>query len=148
MINQREIGQDVRDFEIGMKHAVREDRTLFLWVRCGTRAFMTAIHAAETGHFSEQFTHPALQQLSAVFWTCFPCTVPFARQLHFYMKASWHKTAQSINLGWGVYHRGNHDITPMIQKLVLEGEDSKLPDAIRMGPGRAQGYDEPKAVGR
>ena len=51
LINQREIGLDVKDFEIGMKHAVREDPDMMLVGEMRDReTFMTAIHAAETGH--------------------------------------------------------------------------------------------------
>ena len=51
LINQREIGLDVKDFEIGMKHAVREDPDVMLVGEMRDReTFMTAIHAAETGH--------------------------------------------------------------------------------------------------
>ena len=51
LINQREIGQDVKDFGIGMKHAVREDPDIILVGELrDEETFMTAIHAAETGH--------------------------------------------------------------------------------------------------
>ena len=51
LINQREIGLDVIDFDIGMKHAVREDPDVMLVGEMRDQeTFMTAIHAAETGH--------------------------------------------------------------------------------------------------
>ena len=51
LINQREIGMDVVNFEIGMKHAVREDPDVMLVGEMRDReTFETAIHAAETGH--------------------------------------------------------------------------------------------------
>ena len=51
LINQREVGMDVKDFEIGMKHAVREDPDIILVGEMrDEETFMTAIHAAETGH--------------------------------------------------------------------------------------------------
>src|SRR5205085_1314498 len=51
LINQREIGFDVKDFKIGMKHAVREDPDIMLVGEMrDEETFMTAIHAAETGH--------------------------------------------------------------------------------------------------
>ena len=50
-INQREVGVDVIDFEVGMKHAVREDPDIMLVGEMRDReTFSTAIHAAETGH--------------------------------------------------------------------------------------------------
>ncbi|MEZ6060122.1 MAG: hypothetical protein R3C19_07165 [Planctomycetaceae bacterium] len=36
LINQREIGQDVVDFHVAMKHAVREDPTSCWWAKCET----------------------------------------------------------------------------------------------------------------
>ena len=51
LINQREIGMDVIDFGIGMKHAVREDPDVMLVGEMrDEETFLTAIHAAETGH--------------------------------------------------------------------------------------------------
>src|SRR5208337_5544021 len=51
LINHREIGVDVKDFEVGMKHAVREDPDVILVGEMRDReTFLTAIHAAETGH--------------------------------------------------------------------------------------------------
>ena len=51
LINQREIGIDVVDFGVGMKHAVREDPDIILVGELrDEETFMTAIHAAETGH--------------------------------------------------------------------------------------------------
>ena len=51
LINQREIGIDVVDFELGMKHAVREDPDVMLVGEMRDReTFLTAIQAAETGH--------------------------------------------------------------------------------------------------
>ena len=51
LINQREVGIDVVDFSVGMKHAVREDPDIILVGELrDEETFMTAIHAAETGH--------------------------------------------------------------------------------------------------
>ena len=51
LINQREVGEDVIDFGVGMKHAVREDPDVMLVGEMRDQeTFMTAIHAAETGH--------------------------------------------------------------------------------------------------
>ena len=51
LINQREIGIDVKDFKIAMKHAVRQDPDIMLVGEMrDEETFMTAIHAAETGH--------------------------------------------------------------------------------------------------
>ena len=51
LINQREIGTDVKNFEIGMKHAVREDPDIIVVGEMrDVETFRTALHAAETGH--------------------------------------------------------------------------------------------------
>lgn len=60
LINQREIGQDVLDFGVGMKHAVREDPDIILVGELrDEETFMTAIHAAETGHLVFGTIHAA-----------------------------------------------------------------------------------------
>jgi len=60
LINQREIGQDVKNFEIGMKHAVREDPDIILVGELrDVETFKTAIHAAETGHLVFGTIHAA-----------------------------------------------------------------------------------------
>ncbi|MEO8270378.1 MAG: type IV pilus twitching motility protein PilT, partial [Aureliella sp.] len=139
LINQREIGQDVKDFEIGMKHAVREDPDVILVGEMRDQeTFMTAIHAAETGHLVFGTIHAS----SA------PTTIGrildlFPEEMHgairsaiaFNMKGIVaQKLLKSIKPGVGrVPTVEIMTFTPMIQKLVLEGKDSKLPDAIKIG---------------
>src|SRR5436853_7405321 len=51
LINQREVGVDVKDFKIAMKHAVRQDPDIMLVGEMrDMETFETAMHAAETGH--------------------------------------------------------------------------------------------------
>ncbi len=139
LINQREIGEDVKDFEIGMKHAVREDPDIILVGEMRDQeTFMTAIHAAETGHLVFGTIHAS----SA------PTTIGrildlFPEEMHgairsaiaFNMKGIVaQKLLRSIKPGVGrVPTVEIMTFTPMIQKLVLEGQDQKLPDAIRIG---------------
>jgi twitching motility protein PilT len=139
LINQREIGQDVKNFEIGMKHAVREDPDIILVGEMRDQeTFLTAIHAAETGHLVFGTIHAS----SA------PTTIGrildlFPEEMHgairsaiaFNMKGIVaQKLLRSIKPGVGrVPTVEIMTFTPMIQKLVLEGKDSKLPDAIRIG---------------
>lgn len=60
LINQREIGTDVKNFEVGMKHAVREDPDIILVGELrDVETFKTAIHAAETGHLVFGTIHAA-----------------------------------------------------------------------------------------
>jgi twitching motility protein PilT len=139
LINQREVGMDVKDFEIGMKHAVREDPDIILVGEMRDQeTFLTAIHAAETGHLVFGTIHAS----SA------PTTIGrildlFPEEMHgairsaiaFNMKGIVaQKLLRSIKPGVGrVPTVEIMTFTPMIQKLVLEGKDAKLPDAIRIG---------------
>jgi twitching motility protein PilT len=51
IINQREVGIDVCDWHIALKHAVREDPDIILVGEMRDReTFEAAMHAAETGH--------------------------------------------------------------------------------------------------
>ncbi len=139
LINQREIGIDVKNFGIGMKHAVREDPDVMLVGEMrDEETFETAIHAAETGHL--------------VFGTIHASTAPstigrildlFPEEKHaslhsalaFNMKGIVaQKLLKSIKEGVGrVPAVEIMTFNPTVRKLVLEGEDKKLSDAIRIG---------------
>ena len=139
LINQREVGMDVRNFDIAMKHAVREDPDIILVGEMRDQeTFMTAIHAAETGHL--------------VFGTIHASTAPstigrildlFPEEQHsairsaiaFNMKGILaQKLLPSIKEGVGrVPTVEIMTFSPMIEKLVLEAQDEKLGDAIRIG---------------
>ena len=139
VINQREVGFDVKDFGIGMKHAVREDPDIMLVGEMrDEETFMTAIHAAETGHL--------------VFGTIHASSAPstIGRILDLFPEAM-HKAIRSaiaFNMKGIVAQKLLKSIKPgvprvptveimlftsMIVKLVLESQDNKLPDAIRIG---------------
>ena len=139
LINQREIGQDVIDFGVGMKHAVREDPDVMLVGEMRDReTFETAIHAAETGHL--------------VFGTIHASSAPstIGRILDLF-PANMHKAirgALAMNLKGIVAQKLLPSILPgvqrvptveimimtsMIRKLISEEEDEKLGDAIRIG---------------
>jgi twitching motility protein PilT len=138
LINQREVGQDVLNFEIAMKHAVREDPDIILVGEMrDEETFLTAIHAAETGHL--------------VFGTIHASTAPstigrildlFPQDMHpairsaiaFNMKGIVaQKLLKSIKPGVGrVPTVEIMTFSPTVRKLILEGKDEKLPDAIRM----------------
>jgi len=139
LVNQREIGQDVRDFMVGMKHAVRQDPDVMLVGEMRDReTFETAIQAAETGHL--------------VFGTIHASTAPstigrildlFPEGMHsairsalvFNMKAI---IAQKLlpSIKEGVQRVPTVEImtfNPTVRKLIQEGKDDKLADAIRIG---------------
>jgi twitching motility protein PilT len=138
LINQREIGNDVKDFGIGMKHAVREDPDVMLVGEMRDQeTFLTAIHAAETGHL--------------VFGTIHASTAPstigrildlFPPEMHsalrsaiaFNMKAI---IAQKLlpSIKPGVSHVPTVEIMTFnatARKLLLEEKDEKLADLIKM----------------
>jgi twitching motility protein PilT len=139
LINQREIGQDVVDFGVGMKHAVREDPDIILVGELrDEETFMTAIHAAETGHLVFGTIHAASAST-----TIGRILDLFPEELHnairsaiaFNMKAIvGQKLLKSIKEGVGrVPTCEVMTFNPTIIKLILEGHDNKLPDAIRIG---------------
>ncbi|MFO0912355.1 MAG: PilT/PilU family type 4a pilus ATPase [Pirellulales bacterium] len=139
LINQREIGMDVKDFSIGMKHAVREDPDIILVGEMrDEETFMTAIHAAETGHLVFGTIHAS----SA------PSTIGrildlFPEEMHTALRSAIAFNMKGIvaqkllpSIKPGVSRVPTVEVmtfTPMIRKLILEKEDKKLSDAIRLG---------------
>jgi twitching motility protein PilT len=139
LINQREIGMDVKDFGIAMKHAVREDPDIILVGELrDEETFMTAIHAAETGHlvFGTIHASSAATTIGRIL-DLFPEDMHGAIRsaIAFNMKGIVaQKLLPSIKDGVGrVPTVEVMTFNPTIQKLVLEGTDEKLPDAIRIG---------------
>jgi twitching motility protein PilT len=139
LINQREIGMDVVDFEIGMKHAVREDPDVMLVGEMRDKeTFMTAIHAAETGHLVFGTIHA-----SSASTTIGRILDLFPQDMHSALRSAMafnmkgiiaQKLLPSIREGIGrVPTVEIMTFTPMIRKLILDEQDKKLPDAIRMG---------------
>jgi twitching motility protein PilT len=139
LINQREIGLDVKDFMIGMKHAVREDPDVMLVGEMRDReSFETAIQAAETGHL--------------VFGTIHANTAPstiarildlFPEEMHGAIRSALAFNMRAIvgqkllpSIKEGVQRVPAVEImifSPMVRKLIMEEEDQKLADAIRIG---------------
>lgn len=139
LINQREIGLDVKDFETGMKHAVREDPDVMLVGEMRDReTFMTAIHAAETGHlvFGTIHASSAATTIGRIL-DLFPADMHAALRsaIAFNMRGL---VAQKLlpSIKPGVSRVPTVEImtfTSTVRKLILEENDSKLPDAIRIG---------------
>ena len=139
LINQREVGQDVKDFEIGMKHAVREDPDIILVGELrDEETFMTAIHAAETGHLVFGTIHA-----SSASTTIGRILDLFPEEMHNAIRSAIAFNMKGI-VAQKLLKTIRPDVprvptceimtfSPMIRKLVLEGQDSKLPDAIRIG---------------
>ena len=138
LINQREIGMDVKDFMVGMKHAVREDPDIILVGEMRDReTFETAIQAAETGHL--------------VFGTIHASTAPstigrildlFPQNMHKAIRSALAFNMRGIvaqkllpSIMKGVQRVPTCEVmffNPTIKKLILEENDDKLADAIRM----------------
>ena len=139
LINQREIGVDVKDFKIAMKHAVREDPDIMLVGEMrDMETFETAMHAAETGHLVFGTIHAS----SA------PSTIGrildlFPREMHPALRSS-----MGFNLKAIVAQKLLPTVTetpkrvpivevmiinPTIRKLIHEEKDEKLFDAMRIG---------------
>ncbi|MDR2755893.1 MAG: PilT/PilU family type 4a pilus ATPase [Planctomycetaceae bacterium] len=139
LINQREIGQDVVDFSIGMKHAVREDPDVMLVGEMRDReTFETAIHAAETGHlvFGTIHASSAPSTIGRIL-DLFPATMHKAIRsaLAFNMKGI---VAQKLlpSCMPGVSRVPTIEVmifNATVRKLILEEKDAKLSDAIRIG---------------
>ncbi|MCE9603669.1 MAG: PilT/PilU family type 4a pilus ATPase [Planctomycetia bacterium] len=138
MINQREIGMDVIDFKIGMKHAVREDPDIMLVGEMrDEETFLTAIHAAETGHlvFGTIHASSAPSTIGRIL-DLFPQTMHSSLRsaIAMNMKAIVaQKLLPSIKEGVGrVPTVEIMTFNSIVRKLILEEKDEKLPDAIRM----------------
>ena len=139
LINQREIGIDVLDFEVGMKHAVREDPDIILVGELrDEETFMTAIHAAETGHLVFGTIHA-----SSASSTIGRILDLFPEELHGAIRSAIgmnmkaivaQKLLKSIRPDVGrVPTCEIMTFNPTVRKLILEAKDHNLPDAIRIG---------------
>ena len=139
LINQREIGVDVKNFGIGMKHAVREDPDVMLVGEMrDEETFMTAIHASETGHLVFGTIHAANAAT-----TIGRILDLFPEELHGALRSAIGSNMKGIvaqkllrSIRPGVDRVPTIEVmtfNPTVTKLVLEGEDQKLPDAIRIG---------------
>jgi twitching motility protein PilT len=139
LINQREIGIDVINFEIGMKHAVREDPDVMLVGEMRDHeTFMTAIHAAETGHLVFGTIHA-----SSASSTIGRILDLFPQDMHAALRSAIAFNMRGIvaqkllpSIKPGVSRVPTCEVMTFnstIRKLILEEQDAKLPDAIRIG---------------
>ncbi len=142
LINQREVGQDVKDFAIGMKHAVREDPDIILVGEMrDEETFMTAIHAAETGHLVFGTIHAASAST-----TIGRILDLFPEEMHGALRSAIANNMKGIvgqklirsegprakELGLSrvpVVEIMFFDV--MVRKMILEGRDSELADHIK-----------------
>jgi twitching motility protein PilT len=138
LVNQREIGTDVKDFSIGMKHAVREDPDVMLVGEMRDQeTFSTALQAAETGHlvFGTIHASSAPSTIGRIL-DLFPQEAhPSMRSaMAFNMKAIVvQKLLPSIKPGLGRVPTVEIMIfSPSVRKLILEERDDKLADLVKM----------------
>ena len=141
VINQREVGIDVKDFEIGMKHAVREDPDVMLVGEMRDReTFATAIQAAETGHLVFGTIHASSAPTTIVrILDLFPADMHggLRHAMASNMKAIIsQKLLPAIDKNIGrVPALEIMTFNSVVRKLIIEEEDEKLSDAIRLGAG-------------
>jgi twitching motility protein PilT len=139
VINQREVGIDVSDWSIALKHAVRQDPDVILVGEMRDReTFEAGLNAAETGHlvFCTVHASSAPSTIGRIL-DLFPADMhPAMRQsLAFNLKAVvCQKLLPSIKPGiQRVPANEIMIVNPTIRDLLIKGEDKKLPDAIRIG---------------
>jgi len=144
LVNQREIGQDVVDFSIAMKHAVREDPDVMLVGEMRDReTFETAIHAAETGHlvFGTIHASSAPSTIGRIL-DLFPSSMHRAIRsaLAFNMKCIVAQkllpSSKELFETTGAGRVPTVEImifNSTVRKLILEEKEEKLTDAIRIG---------------
>src|SRR5436190_9238712 len=135
-INQREIGLDSRDWHKALKDAVRQDPDVILVGELrDVETFEAAVHAGETGHlvFGTIHASSAGTTINRIMDLFPPNKHPAIRQaLANNLKAV---VAQKLVKGIKKPRVPTNEImivNSMIRKLIAEGEDSKIPDAIRM----------------
>jgi twitching motility protein PilT len=144
IINQREVGIDVIDWDTALKHAVRQDPDIILVGEMRDRdTFGAALHAAETGHlvFGTIHASSAPSTISRIL-DLFPVDMHAAmrQNLAFNLKCiiaqkllpttkEWTETKGQSRVPLVEIMRMN----PTVKKLILNEEDIKLAQAIRLG---------------
>jgi twitching motility protein PilT len=135
--NQREIGLDVRDWHKALKDAVRQDPDVILVGELrDIETFEAAVHAAETGHlvFGTIHASSAATTINRILDLFPPDKHRAIRQaLANNLKSV---VAQKLIKGLKKGRVPTNEImivNPIIKKLIIECEDSKLLDAIRIG---------------
>jgi twitching motility protein PilT len=143
IFNQRELGIDVMDFHKALKDAVRQDPDIILVGEMRDQeTFSAALHAAETGHlvFGTIHASTAPSTISRIL-DLFPREMhgPLRQNMAFNLKAVIAQkllpTTKEL-AAQGITRVPTNEImrsNPIIRKLLLTEEDSKLGDAIRLG---------------
>ena len=137
VINQREIGLDCRDWHKALKDAVRQDPDVILVGELrDVETFEAAVHAAETGHLVFGTIHA-----SSAHTTINRILDLFPPEKHNAIRQALSNNlravvAQKLIKGLKVGRVPTNEImivNPTIRKLISEGQDVKISDAIRIG---------------
>ncbi len=137
-INQREIGLDCLNWHKALKDAVRQDPDVILVGELrDIETFEAAVHAAETGHLVFGTIHAA-----SAATTINRILDLFPPEKHGAIRQALANNLKAVvaqkllkSIKPGVSRTPTNEImivTPIVRKLIAEGEDSKLIDAIRM----------------
>jgi twitching motility protein PilT len=136
LINQREIGLDVINFQEALRSAVREDPDVMLLGEMrDAETFETALTAAETGHLVFGTIHSS------------GCAPTIGRILDLFPESKHEQIRTSLGfnlravLNQKLLASTNKErpqvpaveimfITPIIKKMILEGEDMKVQEAL------------------
>ncbi len=143
IINQREVGIDVIDWDTALKHAVRQDPDIILVGEMRDKdTFSAALHAAETGHlvFGTIHASSAPSTISRIL-DLFPRDMHSAlrQNLAFNLKAIVAQKLLPTTKEQAAKGRPRVPtceimrMNPTVRKLILNEEDNKLSDAIRIG---------------
>jgi twitching motility protein PilT len=144
IINQREVGIDVIDWDTALKHAVRQDPDIILVGEMRDQdTFKAALHAAETGHlvFGTIHASSAPSTISRIL-DLFPQDMhPAMRQnLAFNLKAVIAQKLLPTSKEYATKSGAGRvplveimRMNPTVRKLILNEDDIKLSDAIRIG---------------
>jgi twitching motility protein PilT len=138
-INQREIGLDVMNWHKALKDAVRQDPDVILVGELrDIETFEAAVHAAETGHLVFGTIHA-----SSASTTINRILDLFPPDKHRAIRTALANNLKAViaqkllkSIKPGVSRVPTNEVmivNPIIKKLIGEGEDAKISDAIRIG---------------
>ncbi len=138
-INQREIFLDSKDWHKALKDAVRQDPDIILVGELrDVETFEAAVHAAETGHLVFGTIHAASAST-----TINRILDLFPPEKHGAIRQAMANNLRAVvaqklvkSIRPGVHRLPTNEImivNPTIRKLIAQGEDGKIGDAIRIG---------------
>ena len=138
VINQREIGLDTTDFASALKNVMRQDPDIILIGEMrDAESFSAAVSAADTGHLVLSTLHTAnASQAFGRIMDCFPSSEreQVRQQLAFNLKAVICQRLVNTADGKGIVPAVEVLLNNRtIQKLIVENELDKIPDAIELG---------------